>query len=37
MKEELTNDEVEIDLVDLGYALLDKCQGSGSFYLVPCF
>ena len=24
MNEELTNDEVEIDLVDLGYALLDK-------------
>lgn len=24
MNEELTNDEVEIDLVDLGYVLLDK-------------
>ena len=31
MKEELTNDEVEIDLVDLGYALLDKWR-----YLLIC-
>ena len=30
MNEELTNDEVEIDLVDLGNVLLDKWRRSES-------
>ena len=32
MNEELTNDEVEIDLVDLGYVLLDKWR----YLLISC-